>query len=68
MRDELYEKFGLEFRNFSSELEQTSPSENPFEEHNQLINRLDYPDLKSNVHGTSTRNPTDKDAETGSLW
>ena len=33
-RDELYEKFGLEFRIFSSELEQASPSGNPFEEHN----------------------------------
>ena len=40
-RDELYEKFGLEFRIFSSELEQASPSGNPFEEHNQLIVRLD---------------------------
>ena len=40
-RDELYEKFGLEFRIFSSELEQASPSGNPFEEHNHLIIRLD---------------------------
>ena len=40
-RDELYEKFGLEFRIFSSELEQASASGNPFEEHNQLIIRLD---------------------------
>jgi SNF2 family DNA or RNA helicase len=40
-RDELYEKFGLEFRIYSSELEQASPSGNPFEEHNQLIIRLD---------------------------
>lgn len=40
-RDELYEKFGLEFRIFSSEMEQASPSGNPFEEHNQLIIRLD---------------------------
>ena len=40
-RDELYEKFGLEFRVFSSELEQTSPNGNPFEEHHRLIVRLD---------------------------
>jgi SNF2 family DNA or RNA helicase len=40
-RDELYEKFGLEFRIYSSELEQASPSGNPFEEYNQLIIRLD---------------------------
>ena len=40
-RDELFEKFGLEFRIYSSELEQYSPSGNPFEDHNQLIVRLD---------------------------
>jgi superfamily II DNA or RNA helicase len=40
-RDELFEKFGLEFRVFSSELEAASPSGNPFEDHNQLIVRLD---------------------------
>jgi SNF2 family DNA or RNA helicase len=40
-RDELYEKFGLEFRIFSSELEQASPSGNPFEDQKQLIVRLD---------------------------
>jgi SNF2 family DNA or RNA helicase len=40
-RDELFEKFGLEFRIFSSELEQASPSGNPFEDHDQLIVRLD---------------------------
>ncbi|MFZ1551427.1 MAG: DEAD/DEAH box helicase, partial [Anaerolineae bacterium] len=40
-RDELYEKFGLEFRIFSRELEAASPSGNPFEDHDQLIVRLD---------------------------
>src|SRR3989454_2153091 len=40
-RDELYEKFGLEFRIFSKELESTTPSGNPFEDHDQLIVRLD---------------------------
>src|SRR6266487_2179889 len=40
-RDELFEKFGLEFRVFSKELEAASPSGNPFEDHDQLIVRLD---------------------------
>lgn len=40
-RDELYEKFGLEFRVFSKELEAASPSGNPFEDHDHLIVRLD---------------------------
>ncbi len=40
-RDELFEKFGLEFRIFSSALEEASPSGNPFEDHQQLIVRLD---------------------------
>jgi superfamily II DNA or RNA helicase len=40
-RDELYEKFGLEFRIFSKELEAASPSGNPFADHDHLIVRLD---------------------------
>jgi superfamily II DNA or RNA helicase len=40
-RDELFEKFGLEFRVFSKELETESPSGNPFEDHDHLIVRLD---------------------------
>ena len=40
-RDELHEKFGLEFRIFSKELEAASPSGNPFEDHDHLIVRLD---------------------------
>jgi superfamily II DNA or RNA helicase len=40
-RDELFEKFGLEFRIFSRELETHSPSGNPFEDHDFLIVRLD---------------------------
>jgi len=40
-RDELFEKFGLEFRIFSRELEAISPTGNPFEDHDQLIVRLD---------------------------
>ena len=40
-RDELFEKFGLEFRIFSSALEEASPSGNPFDDHQQIIVRLD---------------------------
>ena len=40
-RDELWEKFGLEFRIFSKDLELASPSGNPFEDHDRLILRLD---------------------------
>lgn len=40
-RDELFEKFGLEFRIYSKELEVSSPSGNPFEDQDHLIVRLD---------------------------
>src|SRR5689334_987817 len=40
-RDELFEKFGLEFRIYSPQLEEASPSGNPFEDHHQIIIRLD---------------------------
>ncbi len=40
-RDELFEKFGLEFRIYSSALEEATPSGNPFDDHRQLIVRLD---------------------------
>ncbi|MBK1695421.1 RNA helicase [Chromatium weissei] len=40
-RDELREKFGLEFYLYSSLLEQTAPSGNPFEDYPRLIVRLD---------------------------
>jgi SNF2 family DNA or RNA helicase len=40
-RDELYEKFGLEFHIYSALLDQTSPSGNPFEDFPRLIVRLD---------------------------
>lgn len=40
-RDELFEKFGLEFQIYSPLLEQASPSGNPFEDKHQLIVRLD---------------------------
>lgn len=40
-RDELYEKFGLEFHIYSALLEQTAPSGNAFEDYPRLITRLD---------------------------
>ena len=40
-RDELFEKFGLEFRVYSGELDLASPSANAFEDYHQLIVRLD---------------------------
>src|SRR5207245_6307901 len=40
-RDEMFEKFGLEFRIYSALLEEASPSGNPFDNHHQLIVRLD---------------------------
>jgi superfamily II DNA or RNA helicase len=40
-RDELHEKFGLDFHVFSAELERTSPSGNPFDDYARLIVRLD---------------------------
>ena len=40
-RDELFEKFGLEFRIFSRELEAASSGGNPYEDHDHLIVRLD---------------------------
>jgi SNF2 family DNA or RNA helicase len=40
-RDEVFDKFGLEFRVYSPVLESATPSGNPFEDHHQLIVRLD---------------------------
>lgn len=40
-RDELFEKFGLEFHVYSAALAQSMPSGNPFEDCSQLIVRLD---------------------------
>ncbi|WP_129677648.1 helicase-related protein [Candidatus Chloroploca sp. Khr17] len=40
-RDELFEKFGLDFRVYTRDLEEASPSGNPFADHHHLIVRLD---------------------------
>jgi SNF2 family DNA or RNA helicase len=56
-RDELFEKFGLEFRVFSSAVEQATPGGNPFENLDQLIVRLDQmarnEDLQEKLLATS---------------
>ncbi len=59
-RDELYEKFGLEFRVYSSDLDAASPSGNPFEEHAQLVVRLDQiaRDEESDDAGNRRPGPT----------
>ena len=40
-RDELFQKFGLQFKVFSAALESATPTGNPFEDVDQLIVRLD---------------------------
>jgi SNF2 family DNA or RNA helicase len=40
-REEMFEKFGLEFRIFTKDLEAATPSGNPFEDIDHLIVRLD---------------------------
>ena len=40
-RDEMFEKFGLEFRVFTKDLEAATPTGNPFEDIDHLIVRLD---------------------------
>ena len=49
-RDELFDKFGLEFRIFSKELELASPSGNPFEDADHLIVRLDQLSRAEQLH------------------
>lgn len=58
-RDELFEKFGLEFRIFSKELEQASPTGNPFEDANHLIVRLDQISRTEELHAKLTSSPWD---------
>jgi superfamily II DNA or RNA helicase len=49
-RDELFEKFGLEFRVFSKDVELASPSGNPFEDVDHLIVRLDQMSRAEEMH------------------
>src|SRR5690349_15615583 len=50
-RGELYGTFGLEFRIYSPQREQASPSGNPFDDHPQLIVRLDQMARNEELHG-----------------
>jgi superfamily II DNA or RNA helicase len=56
-RDELYEKFGLEFRVYSSDLETSSAGGNPFEEHAQLVVRLDQLSRDEEADPAGNRRP-----------
>ncbi len=49
-RDELFEKFGLDFHVFSKDLELASPSGNPFEDVDHLIVRLDQLSRAEEMH------------------
>ena len=49
-RDELWEKFGLAFHVFSKTIELASPSGNPFEDHDQVIARLDQLSRSEELH------------------
>jgi superfamily II DNA or RNA helicase len=49
-RDELLEKFGLEFHAYSKDLELASPSGNPFENFDHLIVRLDQMSRAEDLH------------------
>lgn len=58
-RDELFEKFGLEFRVFSKALELASPSGNPFEDVDHLIIRLDQIARAEELHDKLCASPWD---------
>ncbi len=49
-RDELFEKFGLDFRVFSKELGLASPSGNPFDDVDHIIVRLDQLSRAEDLH------------------
>ncbi|MCG5052817.1 MAG: DUF3883 domain-containing protein [Myxococcales bacterium] len=58
-RDELFEKFGLEFGVFSKNLELASPSGNPFEDVDRLIVRLDQMSRAEDMHAKLCATPWD---------
>ena len=58
-RDELFEKFGLEFRVFSKEIELASPSGNAFEDIDHLIVRLDQLARAEELHEKLCATPWD---------
>jgi SNF2 family DNA or RNA helicase len=56
-RDEMFEKFGLEFRVFTKDLEAASPNGNPFESVDHLIVRLDQLARDEEEHETEGKKP-----------
>lgn len=58
-RDELAQKFGLHFYIFSKELELSSPTGNPFQDHDQLIVRLDQMARSPELHDKLCQNSWD---------
>ncbi|PID38748.1 MAG: RNA helicase, partial [Proteobacteria bacterium] len=58
-RDELFEKFGLEFRVFSRDLEASTPSGNPFDDIDHLIVRLDQLSRDENLQDKACAIPWD---------
>ncbi|GAA5146361.1 helicase-related protein [Prosthecobacter algae] len=56
-RDELYEKFGLQFQVFSAALEAGTPTGNPFEDADHLIVRLDQLSRDEVSEGSDEKHP-----------
>lgn len=56
-RDELFEKFGLQFNVFSAGLEAATPSGNPFEDTDHLIVRLDQLSRDEEGEGSEEKTP-----------
>lgn len=56
-REELFEKFGLEFNVFAGTSDEASGSNNPFEDHNQLIVRLDQMSRDEELSPSEERQP-----------
>jgi len=56
-RDELYEKFGLQFRVFTKDLESATPTGNPFEDIDHLIVRLDQLSRDEVGEGSEEKKP-----------
>ena len=56
-RDEMFEKFGLEFRVFTKDLEAATPTGNPFEDIDHLIVRLDQLSRDEEGEGSEEKKP-----------
>jgi SNF2 family DNA or RNA helicase len=56
-RDEMFEKFGLEFRVFTKDMEAATPTGNPFEDIDHLIVRLDQLSRGEEGEGNELKKP-----------